>query len=184
METKTIYVNQDGTKDATTIKEAFALALQIPAEYAVEIQLGAGMYKEKLDLVQNGRDLDAVYGNKNTFDTVNGDGTYYLRVLLFLLNSTRYWGAAADDLTEADIAALMADDANRTMTLALTLNDTAGKEYGYTLRFYNYSGHSLVSITDERAGGAESHYFYVQAREVNRIAEAVIALTQGQAIDE
>ena len=133
--------------------------------------------------LQNGRDLDAVYGNKNTFDTVNGDGTYYLRVLLFLLNSTRYWGAAADDLTEADIAALMADDANRTMTLALTLNDTAGKEYGYTLRFYNYSGHSLVSITDERAGGAESHYFYVQAREVNRIAEAVIALTQGQEID-
>ena len=50
METKTIYVNQDGTKDVTTIKEAFALALQIPAEYAVEIQIGAGMYKEKLDL--------------------------------------------------------------------------------------------------------------------------------------
>ena len=53
METKTIYVNQDGTKDATTIKEAFALALQIPAEYAVEIQIGAGMYKEKLDLERN-----------------------------------------------------------------------------------------------------------------------------------
>ncbi len=50
METKTIYVNQDGTKDVTTIKEAFALALQIPAEYAVEIQIGAGIYKEKLDL--------------------------------------------------------------------------------------------------------------------------------------
>ena len=53
METKTIYVNQDGTKDATTIKEAFALALQIPAEYAVEIQIGAGTYKEKLDLERN-----------------------------------------------------------------------------------------------------------------------------------
>ena len=53
METKTIYVNQDGTKDATTIKEACALALQIPAEYAVEIQIGAGMYKEKLDLERN-----------------------------------------------------------------------------------------------------------------------------------
>ena len=50
MEIKTITVNQNGTKDAATLAEAFALALQTPAEIAVEIHIAAGTYKEKLDL--------------------------------------------------------------------------------------------------------------------------------------
>lgn len=53
MDTKIIYVNQNGTKDAATLAEAFALAVQIPNEYAVEIYIAAGTYKEKLDLVRD-----------------------------------------------------------------------------------------------------------------------------------
>ena len=50
METKTIYVNQNGTKDASTLTEAFVLAQNLPADFAVEIYIAAGTYKEKLDL--------------------------------------------------------------------------------------------------------------------------------------
>jgi len=50
MEIKTIYVNQNGTKDATSLTEAFSLAMQVPVEYAVEIYIAPGTYKEKLDL--------------------------------------------------------------------------------------------------------------------------------------
>lgn len=50
METKTIYVHQNGTKDAATLSEAFALIKDIPADFAVEIHIAAGTYKEKLDL--------------------------------------------------------------------------------------------------------------------------------------
>lgn len=50
MNTKIISVNQNGTGDVTTLKEAFALAQAAPAEVAVEIKIGAGIYKEKLDL--------------------------------------------------------------------------------------------------------------------------------------
>ena len=53
METKTIYVNPDGTKDASTLADAFALAMQTPKETAVEICLAAGAYKEKLDLIRD-----------------------------------------------------------------------------------------------------------------------------------
>ena len=50
METKRIYVNPNGTKDATTLAEAFALAAQQPADVAIEIYIASGIYKEKLDL--------------------------------------------------------------------------------------------------------------------------------------
>jgi len=53
METITIYVNQNGTKDASTLSEAFALAKNAPANSAVEIYIAAGTYKEKLDLEQD-----------------------------------------------------------------------------------------------------------------------------------
>ena len=53
METKTIYVNPDGTKDASTLADAFALAMQTSKETAVEICLAAGTYKEKLDLIRD-----------------------------------------------------------------------------------------------------------------------------------
>lgn len=50
METKLIRVQQNGTGDASTLAEAFAKAVAIPADYAVEIQIGAGTYQEKLEL--------------------------------------------------------------------------------------------------------------------------------------
>lgn len=50
METKTIYVNQNGTQDATSLTDAFALAMNTSKETAVEIHMAAGIYKEKLDL--------------------------------------------------------------------------------------------------------------------------------------
>lgn len=53
MEMKIIMVKQDGTGDAMTIAEAFTLAMQTENDMAVEIQIGAGVYKEKLDLERN-----------------------------------------------------------------------------------------------------------------------------------
>lgn len=50
METKLIRVQQNGTGDASTLAEAFAKAVAIPANLAVEIHIGAGTYQEKLDL--------------------------------------------------------------------------------------------------------------------------------------
>ena len=50
MNTKKIYVNPNGTKDAATLAEAFALAMQQPADVAIEIYISSGIYKEKLDL--------------------------------------------------------------------------------------------------------------------------------------
>lgn len=50
METKHIYVNQAGAGDTATLAEAFAMAASLPADNAVEIHIGAGTYKEKLDL--------------------------------------------------------------------------------------------------------------------------------------
>ena len=45
MKTKLITVKQNGGGHAATLAEAFALAQNTPAEYAVEIQIGAGTYK-------------------------------------------------------------------------------------------------------------------------------------------
>ncbi len=50
METKIIHVRQNGTGDTTTLSEAFTLALEVPEEFAVEIHIGAGTYKEKTEL--------------------------------------------------------------------------------------------------------------------------------------
>ena len=50
MKTRQIIVQQNGTGDVTTLKEAFALAMQESPETAVEIRIGAGVYKEKLEL--------------------------------------------------------------------------------------------------------------------------------------
>lgn len=50
METKIIHVRQNGTGDTTTLAEAFTLASQVPEEFAVEIHIGAGTYKEKTEL--------------------------------------------------------------------------------------------------------------------------------------
>ena len=66
MEIKTIYVNQNGTKDASTLTEAFALAQAVPADTAVEIYIAAGTYKEKLDLE---RDNVTLIG-ENTENTI------------------------------------------------------------------------------------------------------------------
>jgi len=50
METRHIYVNQNGTQDATTLTEAFSIALATPDTLAVEIHIATGTYKEKLNL--------------------------------------------------------------------------------------------------------------------------------------
>ena len=50
METRKITVCQDGRGMVSTIKEAFALAQETAKESAVEIHIGAGIYREKLEL--------------------------------------------------------------------------------------------------------------------------------------
>ena len=50
METRVITVRKDGTGEAETLKEAIALAVETAADLAVEIKIGAGVYKEKLEL--------------------------------------------------------------------------------------------------------------------------------------
>ena len=63
-------VKQNGSGDASTLAEAFALVQSIPAEYAVEIQIGAGTYHEKLDLERDNVTLvgEAAEATVLTFD--------------------------------------------------------------------------------------------------------------------
>ncbi len=129
------------------------------------------------------QDLDAVYGNKLTSNGVDMYGSDNLRGLLLMLNTMRYWGEAADDLSEEEIASITSGD--YTMRMALTLIDATDKTYtekGYVLTFYNYGMHSLVTVTDV-ASGERSDLFYIQSREVRRLAEAVVGLTKGEVID-
>ena len=130
--------------------------------------------------LKNGTDLDAIYGYQNAYGAREGDGTYSLRKILYLLNVIYYYGEAADELTDAEKEEIMAGE--YTMALGLTLCDESGKEYGYTLRFYNYSGHSLVSITDERNGTSTS-LFYIQSRDVMKLAKMIVDVTQGKLVD-
>jgi hypothetical protein len=130
--------------------------------------------------LKNGIDLDKIYNYGHTYTQSEYDGTYSLRKVIYLLNTIYYYGEAEDDLTEAEKAEILAGE--YTMSLALTLCDESGKQYGYTLRFYNYSGHSLVSITDERDGTTTS-LFYIQSRDVMKIAKCVVDITEGKIID-
>jgi len=77
METKTIYVNQNGTKDAITLADAFALAQEVPSDLAVEIHIAAGTYNEKLALERDNVTLigeDAI----NTILTFDDYGLYLM----------------------------------------------------------------------------------------------------------
>lgn len=149
-----------------------------------------------------GKDLDKIYqenGITEFFNNKDYGGAYYTKNILQILNSAHYWGTVEDDLRaklppgltreeqdaeiERQLAAILADEENRVLTLALTLDD--GEESsGYIYRFYNYSYHSLVSVAKVGADGTEevSNLFYIQAREVEKIVNAVIALTEGRVI--
>lgn len=174
------FVDYAGVEEALQLKTgAGRLVYHISdtERYILELDPAASPY----------RDLDAVYDY--AFDPSNPeyfDGSTNFQTLLQIINLTRYWGNAAEDdgLTEEEIAALLANDDACVMTIALTLASDENRRdgRGYTLRFYNYSTHSLVSITDESTG-RETHHFYIQAREVAKIAEAVVALSRGEKIN-
>ncbi len=152
-------------------------------------------------------DLDAIYGNKYAEgDRVNMLGAANMQNMILLLRLMRYWGevetdmkpkveaelaaegyskteiaAMIDTAVENKIATLMAGEYS--MRMALTLWDSSeNKECGYTLTFYNYDGHALVSLHDEQTGKS-SALFFVQAREVRRLAQAVVALGTGVELD-
>lgn len=140
----------------------------------------SGRYQQ---LLGDYRALDEIYGNRTDKDKPQYyDGATYFQTLLQIMNTTYYFGDAADELTDAEVAALMADPRANVMTLAFTMRDEDNRESRYTIRFYTYSQHTLVSITDE-ATGAETHDFFIQTREVYKLAEAVVALTKGEEID-
>lgn len=132
-------------------------------------------------------DLDKLYantGHQGMPNTRDEWGAYSVKTILQMLNATHYAGEAEEDLTQEEIDAIVAQDKNRVLTIALTLDNGEG-ESGYVLRFYAYSSHALVSVSsvDEAGGETASALFYVQAREVARIAEAVISLSRGETID-
>lgn len=149
-----------------------------------------------------GTDLDTIYqqnGITDFFHNKDYGGAYYVKNLLQILNSAHYWGTVQDDLRaklppgltreeqdaeiERQIAAIIADENNRVLTLALTLDDGKASS-GYVYRFYNYSYHSLVSVAKVNADGTEevSNLFYIQAREVEKIANVVVALSEGRVV--
>ncbi len=153
--------------------------------------------------LENGTNLDLIYRDAGFTEYINNKdfaGAYYTKTILQLLNSTHYAGTVEDDLRgdlpqgvtgeEADrmveerLNAILADESKRVLTLALALDD-GDFSYGYVFRFYNYSTHSLVSISKVGQDGQEitSSVFYIQAREVARLTQAVISLTQGKEID-
>ncbi len=157
-----------------------------PGKFIYETATGT-----RVETLANGtyRDLDAIYGYEPTpKDKINLLGVTNMRHLLQLLYVTHYGGEVAKDLTEAEKQDLK--NGEYTMRLALTLwDDEENREYGYTLTFYNYGVRSLVVVRDERRAQQdpenykESDLFYVQSREVRRIAAVVVALTRGETID-
>lgn len=140
-------------------------------------------------------DLDALYGNRTDPDKPQYyDGATYFQTLLQIMNTTLYSGTVRregadgfpigydDVMTDEEVTALMADESACVMTIAFRMRDAHNATTGYTMRFYTYSQHTLVSITDEQTH-TETHDFYIRTREVYKIAEAVVALTRGEAID-
>lgn len=129
------------------------------------------------------RALDEIYGNRTDKDKPQYyDGATYFQTLLQIMNTTYYFGNVADELSDEDVTALMADDRANVMTFAFTMRDANNDLTHYTIRFYTYSQHTLVSLTNEDTG-VETHDFYIQTREVYKIADAVVALTKGENID-
>ena len=133
------------------------------------------------------RALDAIYGNRtDAKEPQYYDGATYFQTLLQIMNTTYYFGNVGDELTEGEIADLMADPKANVMTFAFTMRDADNKKTYYTIRFYTYSQHTLVRLTTENEQGdtlAEARDFYIQTREVRKIANAVVALTRGETID-
>lgn len=153
-------------------------AVTCPGKLVLDTE--TGRYQQ---LAVDFRALDEIYGNRTSAAKPQYyDGATNFQTMLQIMNTTYYFGNVADELTDAEVAALVADPRANVMTLAFTMRDGDNRETRYTIRFYTYSQHTLVSITDD-ATGAETHDFYIQTREVYKIAEAVVALTKGTEVD-
>ncbi len=129
------------------------------------------------------RDLDAVYGDVLSSNQVDKQGSANMRTLLQILNAISYSGESAEKWSDEEIASIRSGE--YTMRIALTLLDQSeknAKEQGYTLTFYNRGVNALVvveKINEDGTVGATSSLFYIRSREVFKIAQSVIELTQG-----
>ncbi len=77
MNVKIITVKQDNTGDVCTLTEAFALAMEAPAELSIEIHIGAGTYKEKLELERDNITLTGE-GTEHTILTFDDYGLFMM----------------------------------------------------------------------------------------------------------
>ena len=150
----------------------------------ISVQQGAN--SQYITEVTNGVDLDKVYfdaGKTEVYHGNNYGGVTNFTRFLRMLYVTYYGGNVEDDLTEEEIAELKADPDACVMTFRLVVRGETG---AYVFRFYAYSLHTMVSITEEDADGntvAVNETFYVMTRDVRRIASALQDMVAGKDID-
>lgn len=150
-------------------------------DYLYEIE-GDGTLAQKVTEKYSG--YQYIYKGNNVPFEVNAQGYCedidQFRSLYLFLVQLQYEGAVADDtdLTEEEIAAIMADDSNCLLSVILTMED--GREMTY--RFFPYSErHSMVSVSGD--GMEEVNVFYTLSSAVRRIANATWNLANGVYID-
>ena len=136
--------------------------------------------------LKGGLNLDEIYYNNGYTERDREDfmGVHYFRRMMTSVYSIRYVGKASDDLTEAEMNALMENPDAKVTEMRITLAD--GRVFVYS--FYAYSGQRmLVSLTAYSAGGQvtdQSALFYVNASEGRKMASFCEKLAAGQPLHE
>ena len=162
-----------------TAEEFEKSGIKITAGRTIE-QLNEDTYYIKEVANANAINLDAYYGDyfgNKRYSGVDYAGVLNFKTLALALFSSQYAGASEDDLTEEEIAELIADEDACVLTMTMTLIN--GRTYVY--RFYPYSARrALVSLSGE---GRESHVFYMKSEDVRRYVGLVLYLVNGKEID-
>ena len=139
---------------------------------------------ERVITVKNGTSIDTLYSahsEKNGYDEA---GVVHFRRFASALYNTYYMGQVKADLTEQQIQALLENDEAMLLSMAITLID--GRVY--TFRFYAYTpGRMMVSVSGQSKDGTplgESHHYYVNRSEVDKLATLADKLSMGQVFTE
>ena len=134
--------------------------------------------------VKNATDIDTIFAGYTETNGYDKAGVVYFRRFISSLYHTRYMGLVSADKTDADIAALLANEQACLLTMSITLVD--GRIY--TFRFIAYSAARMmvsVSAVDQSGGDlGESHLFYVNRTEADKLFTMADKLSKGISFTE
>lgn len=140
----------------------------------------------RVTVLSGGTNLDEIYVSNGYTgrDRVDFMGVHYFRRMMTAVYNTRYIGSVSEDLTEAEITALLARPEALVTQMKVTLTD--GRMFTYD--FYAYSAERMmVSLTGYAPNGevkSKSQLFYVNASEVKKMSVFCERLAAGQPLHE